>query len=142
MHNGQWLTFIAVLLLTSCVSRQERDDMQARLAQMAQWNTDDTVFTARHTAEAQTLADWFDSHGTSNEQLRAHYILGRTYADRGETPRAVDSYLDAIAKADTTAADNDRGTGSCHIDGIGGRGETSWSVTGTCPRVMSATLPT
>ena len=40
------------------------------------------------------------------------------------------------------AMKNDRGTGSCHIDGIGGRGETSWSVTGTCPRVMSATLPT
>jgi tetratricopeptide (TPR) repeat protein len=110
MHNAQWLTFIAVFLLASCVSRQERDDMQARLAQMAQWNTDDTVFTARHTAEAQTLADWFDSHGTSNEQLRAHYILGRTYADRGETPRAVDSYLDAIAKADTTAADCDYAT--------------------------------
>jgi hypothetical protein len=31
--------------------------MQARLAQMAQWNSDDTVFTARHTAEAQTIAD-------------------------------------------------------------------------------------
>ena len=51
------ITVIAVLLLTSCVSRQERDDMQARLAQMAQWNSDDTVFTARHTAEAQTIAD-------------------------------------------------------------------------------------
>jgi hypothetical protein len=47
----------SITVLTSCVSRQERDDMQARLAQMAQWNSDDTVFTARHTAEAQTIAD-------------------------------------------------------------------------------------
>ena len=54
---------------------------------------------------ARELADWFDRHGTPNEQLRAYYMLGRTYADRGETPQALEAYNDAVDRADTTAAD-------------------------------------
>jgi hypothetical protein len=39
--------------------------------------------------------------------MRAHYILGRTYADMGEAPAAVNAYLDAADAADTIAADCD-----------------------------------
>ncbi len=39
--------------------------------------------------------------------MEAHYLLGCTYRDMGEAPRAVDCYLDAIACADTVAADCD-----------------------------------
>ena len=53
------------------------------------------------------VADYYDSHGTPNERMEAHYLLGCTYRDMGEAPRAVDCYLDAIACADTTAADCD-----------------------------------
>ena len=56
---------------------------------------------------ATVLAEFFDDHGTPNERMRAHYILGRTYADRGEAPAALEAYLDAAASADTTAADCD-----------------------------------
>ena len=56
---------------------------------------------------ARDLADWFDRHGTRNEQLRAYYMLGRTYADRGEAPQAVIAYNDAINSADTTNTDCD-----------------------------------
>ena len=33
--------------------------------------------------------------GTPNEQLRAHYILGRTYADMGEAPHAVECFQES-----------------------------------------------
>lgn len=50
---------------------------------------------------------YYDSHGTPNEQMKAHYLLGCVYRDRGEAPRAIDSYMDAIEKADTTASNCD-----------------------------------
>jgi hypothetical protein len=51
------------------------------------------------------VAAYYDRHGTPNEQMEAHYLLGCAYRDMGEAPRAVDCFLDAVAKADTTATD-------------------------------------
>jgi hypothetical protein len=56
---------------------------------------------------AKVLADHFDNHGTTNERMLAHYLLGRAYSDKGESPQAIDSYQDAIDAADTTVADFD-----------------------------------
>ena len=53
------------------------------------------------------VAGYYDRHGSPNEQMEAHYLLGCAYRDMGEAPRAVDCYLDAIAKADTTAENCD-----------------------------------
>ena len=50
---------------------------------------------------------YYDSHGTANERMTAHYLLGCVYRDLGEAPHAVDCYLDAISQADTTAKDCD-----------------------------------
>lgn len=94
-------------LLAEADHLSRRQEMRCRLLRMNAINKLDTVFTAAHSAQAQTLADYFDRHGTPNEQMLAHYILGRTYADQGETPRAVDCYFDAVAKADTASADCD-----------------------------------
>ncbi len=55
----------------------------------------------------QEVADYYDSHGTANDRLLAHYLLGCTYRDLGEAPRAVDCFHDAIDAADTTASDCD-----------------------------------
>ena len=67
----------------------------------------DTLFTAAHVAHAQTLADYFDRHGTANERMLAHYLLGRTYYDTHEAPMALHCYQEAIDCADTTAANCD-----------------------------------
>ena len=48
------------------------------------------------------VADYYDHHGTANQQLQAHYLLGCVYRDLGELPHAVDCYLEAIDRADTT----------------------------------------
>ncbi len=53
------------------------------------------------------VADYYDSLGTPNERMEAHYLLGCVYRDLGEAPRAIDCYLDAVNCADTTAADCD-----------------------------------
>lgn len=96
------LLLLPLLLLTACTdSREERQQLE----ELERQNRADSVM--QDLALAQTLADHFDRHGTSNEQLRAHYILGRTHADRNELPQAVAAYNDAADRADTTAADCD-----------------------------------
>ncbi|MBQ9216172.1 MAG: hypothetical protein IJ159_05390 [Prevotella sp.] len=62
---------------------------------------------------AKILVNYFDSHGNANERMLAHYVLGCTYRDMGEAPHAIDCYLDATTKADTTAKDCDFYTLSC-----------------------------
>ena len=55
----------------------------------------------------QEVADFYDTHGTPNEQVRAYYLLGCVYRDMGEAPQALDCYHDAVLCADTAAADCD-----------------------------------
>lgn len=56
---------------------------------------------------AEALVAYFDRRGNANERMRAKYILGRTYADMGELPRALETYYQAADCADTTASDCD-----------------------------------
>ena len=67
---------------------------------MAQ-NKCDTVF--RSDSLQLVLTDYYDRHGTPNEQMWAHYLLGRAYYDMGEVPMALECYLQAVEKADTTS---------------------------------------
>ena len=101
-HRFTALLLLPLLLLTACTdSREERQQLE----ELERQNRADSVM--QDLALAQSLADHFDRHGTRNEQLRAHYILGRTHADRNELPQAVAAYNDAADRADTTAADCD-----------------------------------
>ena len=54
---------------------------------------------------AESLVDYFDRHGDSNELMRAKYMLGRTYFCIGELPRALETYIEATECADTTSDD-------------------------------------
>ena len=51
------------------------------------------------------VTDYYDRHGSSNEQMRAHYLLGCAYRDMGEAPMALQCYQDAVDKADTLSHD-------------------------------------
>ena len=99
-----WL-FLAVLLLVACDNGEQQ---RLQLAELERQNRADSLML--NDSLARDLAEWFDRHGTRNEQMRAHYILGRTYADRGESPAALDAYNDAADRADTTAQDCDYNT--------------------------------
>lgn len=56
------------------------------------------------------VAEYYDAHGTPNEQMEAHYLLGCTYRDLHESPMALSCYLDATEKADTLSDDCDYST--------------------------------
>ena len=56
---------------------------------------------------AKKLVDYYDAWGNANEQMLAHYLLGCVYRDKGDSPRAISAYQNAISKADTTANDCD-----------------------------------
>ena len=56
---------------------------------------------------AKELVSYYNTWGNANERMMAHYLLGCVYRDKGDSPRAIDAYLDAIAQADTTSKDCD-----------------------------------
>ena len=58
--------------------------MQYLLQRMNAENKSDVIFTSD--SLAMELADHFDDHGTTNEQVLAHYLLGRALSDMGEAP--------------------------------------------------------
>ena len=94
-----WLGFAIPLLLCACHG-QQRQQMLALLDEA------DSLNRAYAQLPSDTLlleaADFFDRHGSANDRLRAHYLLGCAYRDMGDAPRAIDCYLDAVACADTT----------------------------------------
>ena len=91
-----------LLLLLSCTDGER---MRQRLNDLQAANQADSLLTDDSLALA--LTDYFDRHGTPNEQMLAHYLLGRTYADMGEAPAALDAYHQAVECADTTSSDCD-----------------------------------
>lgn len=56
------------------------------------------------------VVSYFDGNGTPNEQMLAYYLLGRFYTNTGEAPQALQTYYDAIDKADTLDSKCDYGT--------------------------------
>lgn len=93
------LTFIS-LFAFSCTDGER---MRRQLACLQARNQTDSLLT--DDSLAQALCYYFDSHGTSNEQVLAHYLLARTYTDKGEAPQALDEYHRAAECADTTSED-------------------------------------
>ena len=99
----QLLTVIAILLaLSCCTTEADRTRMRAGLDSINQCNRTGQPFTVR---QVEPYVRFFDSHGTPNDRLLAHYLLGRAYHEHGEAPMALQCYHDAIDCADTTAAD-------------------------------------
>ena len=97
------LMSLVAMLMTAC--GESHQQMVLQLEELERQNRADSLML--NDSLALRLADYFDRHGSANERLRAHYILGRTYADMGEAPAALSAYLDAADCADTTQADCD-----------------------------------
>lgn len=90
--------------------------LQQHEAEVSSWPSSQQMRHALLTARAQNkafvdfttdsvlleLTEYYDRHGTPNQQMEAHYLLGCVYRDLGEAPRAIECYLDAATRADTT----------------------------------------
>lgn len=91
----------AFWLLFSC--SEDKGQMLRQLEMLEEANRADSVMN--NDSLAEDLVTYFDKHGTPNERMRARYMLGRTYYDMGELPRALETYLEAADCADTTSSD-------------------------------------
>ncbi len=102
--HGVLLLFLALTMLSACHSGQRR-------AMLALLDEADSLNRAYAPLPSDSLlrraADFFDRHGTRNDQVRAHYLLGCAYRDQGQAPEALKCYQDAIDKADTLSSDCD-----------------------------------
>lgn len=56
------------------------------------------------------VVNYYDRHGTSNEKMEAHYLLGCIYRDQKEAPMAIQCYKKAVDCADTLDAKCDYST--------------------------------
>ena len=55
----------------------------------------------------KVVAEYYDHHGTSNERMLAHHLLGCTYRDMDKYEKALNTYHNALQCADTLDADCD-----------------------------------
>ena len=94
----------AMLLFFACTGEDSRLMHEALMQAKAQ-NENFEPFTSDSTM--LRVVDYYDAHGSANEQMLAHYLLGCVYRDLGDAPRALECYHDAVSKADTTDADCD-----------------------------------
>ena len=96
---------VAACLFVACSTPSEKAKMQKLLEQTLATNRSGELFTTD--SLTQRLGDYFDRFGTSNEQMQARYLLGRSLFDMGEAPKSLQAYYDAIEAADTTRTDCD-----------------------------------
>lgn len=100
----------SALLILDSLGQHEKEfgrhfHMQYLLQRTSAQNKTDVIFTSD--SLAKELVDHFDHHGTTNERVLAHYLLGRALSDMGEAPAALQAYYDAISVADTLSDDCD-----------------------------------
>ena len=53
------------------------------------------------------VTDYYDDHGSANQKMMAHYLLGCAYRDMGDLPQALLQYEEAVNEADTASEDCD-----------------------------------
>ena len=103
MMRNVLMMLCALWLLLGCAA--DKGERLRQLEMLEQMNRADSVM--KNDSLAEDLVAYFDKKGTPNERMRAYYMLGRTYFDLGELPRALETYLQAADCADTTATDCD-----------------------------------
>lgn len=94
--------FVLLLALTCCTTEADRNRMRSGLDSINMRNHNGQPFAV---SDVQPYVEFFDEHGTPNDRILAHYLLGLAYYDHGEAPMALQCYQDAADCADTTAAD-------------------------------------
>ena len=98
------IIFTLLVALCCCTTEADRNRMRSGLDSINQRNRNDLPFTVQ---DVKPYVQFFDDHGTPNDRLLAHYLLGRAYYEAGEAPMALECYQKAADCADTTSADCD-----------------------------------
>ena len=100
------LIVMAVWLLAACCTDKKQEEiMRRRMLEAKVQNENCLPFTTD--SIMKKAAGYYDRHGSDNERMMAHYLLGCTYRDLGDAPRALQCYNDSVSRADTTSPDCD-----------------------------------
>ncbi len=99
------LTLLNALYDSAAGKMSRRQKMRLELMRADAQNKSYVNFTTDSVMREVTA--YYDAHGTAQERMRAHYLLGCTYRDMGDAPRALECFHDAVSFADTTSADCD-----------------------------------
>jgi len=97
----------ALLMTLACCTTETSREMDALLDRADSMNRAYVPMTDGIDSQLLEATRYYDRHGDANQQLRAHYLLGCAYRDMGEAPAALQSYQDAIDRADTLSSDCD-----------------------------------
>ena len=105
MNHGQADSAFRMLCGMNVEAESMPDTLQMRhlLLRSNAQNKADVLFTSD--SIGNVLVNYYNAHGSSNEQMLAHYIKGCAYRDMGDQPATLRCYNDAVAAADTSAAD-------------------------------------
>ena len=98
---------LAITILAACTSpSQHRRGQFTRVLDHAQ-EQNLAYDSITNVDSIRMVVDYFNRHGSANEQMRANYIIARAYDDMGEKPAALHFFQEAAERADTTAEDCD-----------------------------------
>lgn len=114
IHFRHFLVTLLLISICGCTYNSRHKEMRSLLQQAQKQNQDYIPFTTD--SIGKILVRYYDRHGSNNDKMLAHYVLGCMYRDMNEAPMALQCYQDAIDKADTTRADCDYGL-LCRING-------------------------
>ena len=105
MNHGQADSAFRMLCGMNAEAKSMPDALQMRhlLLRSNAQNKVDSLFTSD--SIGNVLVEYYDQHGTPNERMLAHYMKGCAYRDMGDQPATLRCYNDAVAAADTSAAD-------------------------------------
>ena len=112
-----FLLVLVLLLCGACTTERERQQMAQVIAEADSMNRNYVPMTSD--SLLLEACRYYDRHGTANERMRAHYLLGCIYRDLGEAPRAIDCYQEAADCADTLDNDCDYRTLGCIYSQMG-----------------------
>ena len=102
------LTYIIiVLVLSACTTKADHARMSVLLDRADSMNRAFIPMTDGIDSLLLEATHYYDHHGDANQQMRAHYLLGCAYRDKGEAPAALQSYQDAADRADTLSGNCD-----------------------------------
>ena len=95
------LCCFAIALFSSCAWQTER--MRVVMADVQQRNQNFESLAA-DTLMPDVVA-YFDAHGTCDDRMWAHYLMGCVYRDRGQSLEALEEFQAGARLADTTSND-------------------------------------
>ena len=102
MMKNLVILFTLLLALVCCTTEADRNRMRSLLDRADSMNRAYIPMTDGIDSQLLEATRYYDRHGTANQQMRAHYLLGCAYRDMGEAPAALQSYQAAVNRADTT----------------------------------------